>query len=890
MSQRDEVTAEVEAHLRSPLPGIVMITGPRGVGRTTFLETVHRRLADEVDAVLVPARPGREPYQSARAMVGALGPDPVLDPLRAALAPAVPLRPGRSGVPPNEFERRTGRTPLLIMDDLQILDPASRSLVRRTLDRASAAGWRVLAAEADPLLPAPAAGVPDDEVPADEVRPARTVRLEPWTPAEARTALRRRTGVDLPRRQVDWLYRLSGGLPGLLFGFAAELDRAALQGAAPPPVVPAGRDPYLAEVLGPGLYGLGPRHRRSLALFAHHDAVPLEFRFDRPDWPEPPELADAGLVTLTDAGWSPALPAAAVLAWQLLRYGERAELCRVAHAGWLELDPGEALYYGCQLTDPAAADPKAVLDEVEAMVGRGQYEAGYRLASTWWASGHGGDTGELVVLLAELALQLGYPDLAAPLIERRHGIADHAVRSSLAAVGVEAVVVRDRTWDGLLADLRPSHGGEPDDPGIRLRTIRAAHSLADRGATDEARSILHGMDQAGLPEPYRLLLELTRTRLAVLADEEGAAERLHALLVRWVDRGAPGPWSFSATGVTDLLALGDPRTARTLADLALADPARQSPISRNAHAVALVSVELAEGAHLRAAERLTELRTEISSDRPWVTVSALDQVIGAALGLEASPGLPVHPRLLRTTAAESSGYDADIGRATLIRGRPAAAAARLAAALRHGRLLRQGPASVLADLVEAQVGAGDLSAARRSLVQFRSRLYDAGTDTGRAVLARADALVAEDAVADARFRDALDACGEDVPELELARTMIAYGSRLARTDRSWEAETLHDQAAELLRAGSFAGWLAHLDRLRGQAVPSHWSQTLSRTQRTLVTLIADGGTYGELAERLFVSRRTAARRVNELYQDLGVAGRSELVALVRSDPPDWLTG
>lgn len=886
MSQRDELTAEAETHLRSSRPGIVMITGPRGVGRTTFLEALHGRLADDFDVVLVPARPGREPYQSARAMAGALGPDPVLNPLRDALAAAGPLRPGRSGLSPNGFDRPAGRTPLLIMDDLQILDPASRSLVRRSLDRACAAGWRVLAAEAEPLLPAAAAAAD----PVDDVRPARTIRLDPWTPAEARAALRRRTGVDLPRRQIEWLHRLSGGLPGLLFGFAAELDRAALQGVAPPPVVPLGRDPYLAEVLGPGLYGLGPRHRRSLALFAHHEAVPLEFRFDRPDWPEPAELADAGLVTLTDAGWSPTLPAVAVLAWQLLRYGERAELCRVAHAGWLRIDPGEALYYGCQLTDPAAADPQAVLDQVRALADLGRYEAAYRLGSTWWASGHGGDGGEAMVVLAELAVQLGYPDSAAPLIERRHGIADQALRSSLAAVGVEAVVVRDRSWDGLLADLRPTHGHASGDLRARLRILKAAHSLAVRGATDEARSVLHGMDRSGLPEPYRLLLEITRARLGVLADDEGAAERLRSLLSRWVDLGAPGPWSFSATGVTDLLALGDPRPARALADLALADPARQSPISRNAHTVALVCVELAEGAYLRAAERLSGLRTEISSDRPWVTVSALDQVIGAALGLDASPGLPVHPRLLRTTAAESSGYDADIGLATLIRGRPAAAAVRLAAALRHGRLLRQGPASVLADLVEAQVTAGDLAAARRSLVQFRSRLYDAGTDTGRAVLARADALVADEPVADARFREALEACGDDVPELELARTMIVYGNRLARTGRAQEADTVHDQAAELLRAGSFAGWLGHLGRLRGQAVPSHWSQTLSRTQRTLVTLIADGGTYGELAERLFVSRRTAARRVNELYQDLGVAGRSELVALVRSDPPDWLAG
>lgn len=887
MSQRDELTAEAVELLRSPLAGIVMITGPRGVGRTTFLEEVHRRLADDFDTVLVPARPGRESYQSARAMVGALGPDPILNPVRAALTPAGQVRPGRSGPPPGAFERPAGRRPLLIMDDLQILDPASRSLARRTLDRASAAGWPALAAEAEPLLGTAVA--PD---PADAVRPARTIRLDPWTPTEAREALRRRTGVDLPRRRLAWLHRLSSGLPGLLFAFAAELDRTVLQGTAPPPVVPLGRDPYLAEVLGPGLYQLGPRLRRSLALFAHHDAVPPEFRFDRPDWPEPAELADSGLVRLTDAGWSPVLPAAAVLAWKLLRYGERAELCRAAQAGWLEVDPGEALYYACQLTDRAAADSRAVLTQIRALVERGRCEAAHRLGSTWWTSGHGGDggrdSGEAMLVLAELAVELGYPDSAGPLIERRRGVADHAVRSSLAAVGVEAVVVRDRTWDGLLADLRPAYGGEPDDPETRLRAIRAAHSLAVLGATDEARSILHGMAEAILPEPYRLLLQLTRSRLAVLADEEPAAGRLRELLLRWVDRGAPGPWSFSATAVTDLLALGDPRTARALADLALADPARQSPISRNAHAVALVSVELADGAYLRAAERLAALRSELSSDRPWVTVSALDQVIGAAVGLDTTPGLPVHPRLLRATAAESSGYDADIGLATLIRGRPAAAAVRLAAALRHGWLLRQGPSTVLADLVEAQVGAGDLPGARRSRVQFRSRLYDAGTDTGRAALARADALVAEDQTADARFRDALEACGENVPDLELARTMIGYGSRLARAGRPAEAETLHDQAAELLRADGFAGWLEHLGRLRGPAAPNHWSQTLSRAQCTLITLIAGGGTYGELAEQLFVSRRTAARRVNELYQNLGVAGRAELVALVRSDPPAWL--
>lgn len=897
MSQRAEALAAVEEILRSPLPEVVSITGPRGIGRTTFLDALYGRLADDFHVITVPARPGREAFQSGRSMIAAMTSDPVLSSLRSVLEP---LASGALSAGPDLDQQIESaledadldRPPLLIIDDVQVMDDESRAALLQFFDQARGHGWRAVCAEAGPLLPSAqktagsgASGSATAPIPAG--RYVRPFLLDPLTIDDSRQALRHRTGVDAPRRLVAWLHRLSSGIPGLLLGFAAELSRETLQGAAPPPIVPVGSDPYLVEALAPTLRTLDARHRRALALFAHHEVVPREWRFADPELAEISELAAAGLVRLTDEGWAPSVPAVGVMAWQQLRYAERADLCRIAYAAWQQRDASEALYYGCQLVDSDPAGSKQVLAEVAGLVERGKYEQAYRLASTWWSAGNGGSDPEAVAVLAELCVQLGYPDVAAPLIDRRFSITDRETRIRLAATGLEAAMVRDRTWDGLLADLRPDRVGSIDTMETRLQTIRTAHALTVRGATVEARSILHGLPETELPETLRLLLELTRARIAVLSDEEPDGDRLRDLLVEWVERDAPGPWSFSATAVADLLALGDARTARRLADLALADPIRQSPISRNGHLITLISVDLCEGWYVHAARRAADLRAEISSDRPWITLHALDQVISAALGQDPETTSPPPSRVQPSTAAESSGYDADVGLALLIQGQPGQAAARLTAALRNGRLLRQGPSTVLADLIEAHVAAEDEKAARRCLARFRPRLLDSGSDRGRAALARLEALVAEPLNADAQFRAALELCTGDVPDLDLGRTMIAYGRFLRRIGQTQRSDAVLDEAEELLRSGSFAGWVEHIALLRDRSESGHWSQGLSRTQRQLVQLIITGRTYAELAEQLFVSRRTAARRVHELYRNLGLAGRSDLVALVHSDPPPW---
>jgi DNA-binding CsgD family transcriptional regulator len=93
---------------------------------------------------------------------------------------------------------------------------------------------------------------------------------------------------------------------------------------------------------------------------------------------------------------------------------------------------------------------------------------------------------------------------------------------------------------------------------------------------------------------------------------------------------------------------------------------------------------------------------------------------------------------------------------------------------------------------------------------------------------------------------------------------------------SLRAQHLHAR----LRAELRASGVSMRPRRTPQRPTSGW-EAFTPTERQVVELVGDGMANGQIAEQLFVSRRTVESHLVRVYQKLGFARRSELVIAER---------
>lgn len=224
-------------------------------------------------------------------------------------------------------------------------------------------------------------------------------------------------------------------------------------------------------------------------------------------------------------------------------------------------------------------------------------------------------------------------------------------------------------------------------------------------------------------------------------------------------------------------------------------------------------------------------------------------------------------------------------RVHLARGEPEIAATVISRYLRRrGRGLAAVP--LLALLVEVELARDDTDAASAiatELVEL-GRMCEQASVSGLGALSEARVAAAAGADAVASFERALALLAEaDLPyelaraRLELATALVDRQPEVARGEargaldgfRHLGASHAADAAAELLR---------HLGD-RGRARPRTTGPLTAREEEVL-ELIAEGLSNAEIAERLFISRRTAEHHVSSILAKLGLANRTEAAAHV----------
>jgi DNA-binding CsgD family transcriptional regulator len=188
--------------------------------------------------------------------------------------------------------------------------------------------------------------------------------------------------------------------------------------------------------------------------------------------------------------------------------------------------------------------------------------------------------------------------------------------------------------------------------------------------------------------------------------------------------------------------------------------------------------------------------------------------------------------------------------------------------------------------VPAYTGAALVSIGERARAEG-----DAGSGADRA----RDALrVLVDAGIALYVPDALDLLARCTPEGDgagrLRRASAALRRQMGTVPQRWLAPGVADEAAaapaEDLPEVSLADVLALATRGRGtrRRPPVGW-ESLTPAELAVVRLVADGDTNAQIAQRLFVSRRTVATHLEHVFTKLDVRTRAEVAAIAARQLP-----
>jgi ATP/maltotriose-dependent transcriptional regulator MalT len=194
-------------------------------------------------------------------------------------------------------------------------------------------------------------------------------------------------------------------------------------------------------------------------------------------------------------------------------------------------------------------------------------------------------------------------------------------------------------------------------------------------------------------------------------------------------------------------------------------------------------------------------------------------------------------------------------------------------------------AAALELLVPVRIRLGDLAAARRAHIQLAAIADAAGTDplrasercaAGRIALAERDHASARTAL-----EEALDLYERSATPFEAAQVRLELARTLAGQDRV-AAGLEHALAAratfEQLGAGRAA---KHTDKLvanLGGRSSAAARAGLTRRELEVLSLVAQGLSNRQIAERLVVSEHTVHRHLSNIYARLGVSSRAAAVA------------
>ena len=188
----------------------------------------------------------------------------------------------------------------------------------------------------------------------------------------------------------------------------------------------------------------------------------------------------------------------------------------------------------------------------------------------------------------------------------------------------------------------------------------------------------------------------------------------------------------------------------------------------------------------------------------------------------------------------------------------------------------------LPELVEAAARTDNAAVADDALSRLETWTQAGGTDWGLGTEARCRALLSEGAVADERYREALERLGRTRLRPEVARTHLVYGEWLRRRQRHRDARDQLSAAVEMFEdigMEAFAGRARRELRAAGGTARRRASAIaveLTAQEAQIARLAGEGLSNPEIATRLFLSPRTVQYHLGKVFTKLGVTSRAQL--------------
>jgi ATP/maltotriose-dependent transcriptional regulator MalT len=190
------------------------------------------------------------------------------------------------------------------------------------------------------------------------------------------------------------------------------------------------------------------------------------------------------------------------------------------------------------------------------------------------------------------------------------------------------------------------------------------------------------------------------------------------------------------------------------------------------------------------------------------------------------------------------------------------------------------------DRIEAAVRAGQIATAHEWLAYYEPWAESAGAAWARAVALHGRALLAdEDEESERLFEAALEMHAQAARPFERARTELAFGEFLRRARRPREARE-HLRATldgfEALGAELWAERARVELRASGQTARRRVADTrdqLTEQELQIAHFVAQGLSNREVAAQLFLSPRTIAAHLRNIFRKLGISTRTELARL-----------
>lgn len=191
----------------------------------------------------------------------------------------------------------------------------------------------------------------------------------------------------------------------------------------------------------------------------------------------------------------------------------------------------------------------------------------------------------------------------------------------------------------------------------------------------------------------------------------------------------------------------------------------------------------------------------------------------------------------------------------------------------------------LYELVEAAAHLGDLDGARAALAQFEERAGASGTEWGLGAVAAAQALLADNADAEARFVEAIGRLEHAGTTLHLPRARLSYGEWLRRCNRRNDArhhlgiahEAFTEMGAQGFAERARRELVATGEKVRKQ--PTRAGDGLTAQEAQIAGLARDGLTNAEIGAQLFISTHTVEWHLRKVFVKLGITSRRQLRAV-----------